>query len=63
MGGEGVWVQDNPGAPKRNDCIVAEVLGISQFQVAGTKIPLNGTHEISHPPVAIKTQLSGTLVA
>ena len=23
-GGEGVWVQDNPGAPERNGCIVAE---------------------------------------
>ena len=22
--GEGVWVQDNPGAPERNGCIVAE---------------------------------------
>ena len=27
-GGEGVWVQDNnPGAPERNGCMVAEVLG------------------------------------
>ena len=23
-GGDGVWVQDNPGAPERNGCIVAE---------------------------------------
>ena len=23
-GGEGVWVQDNPGAPERNGCIVTE---------------------------------------
>jgi len=27
MGGEGVWVQDNPDAPERNGCIVAEGFG------------------------------------
>ena len=62
-GGEGVWVQDNPGAPERNGCMVAEVLGISQCQVAGTKIPLNGIYVESPPPAAIEAQLSGTLEA
>ena len=62
-GGEGVWVQDNPGAPERNGCMVAEVLGIFQCQVAGTKILLNSTYVMSPPPVAIKMKLIGTLVA
>ena len=56
-----MWVQDNPGAPERNGCMVAEGLGNSQCQVAGTKILLNGTYVMSPPPVAIETQLSGTL--
>ena len=28
-GGEGVWVQDNPGAPERNGCMVIRKVDFS----------------------------------
>ena len=91
-GGEGVWVQDNPGAPERNGCIVAEGFWetfrvtprgetlrnqvhprggpsedlhwvSAQLRTCSVTNPWNGTYVMSHPPVAIETQLSGTLAA
>ena len=43
-GGEGVWVQDNPGAPERNGCIVAEGCG-EQYNSTDKLKPSEGVLE------------------
>ena len=43
-GGEGVWVQDNPGAPERNGCIVAEGFG-EQYNSMDKLKPSEGVFE------------------
>ena len=49
-GGEGVWIQDIPGAPERNGCVVAEGCGeTSRYSARVSVIIYTSCEPASHP--------------